>query len=266
MKIELAEGRDFSSNVAAEADSLIVNRRLVRELGPEFRLGESLGDPSRGFPYDRRVVGIIEDCHVESLRREIEPLLLYVAEAPSPRRNTFERIIVRVAPDRLNESMPILEGAWRKIRPDKPFISFLQKDALEGLYSRGKRWSLIVRYSSLLSLILACLGIFGLTSLTLSRRVKEIGIRKVLGASAGQIVVLATREFVLLISLANVIAWPVVYFVMRRVLQNYPYRVGIASHEFVLAWAVSVLIAVLTIFYLSAKAALRNPVDSLRYE
>jgi putative ABC transport system permease protein len=266
MKLDLVEGRDFSSNIAADADALIVNRRFIRALGPGFRLGEYLGDPSEGFPYDRRVVGIIEDCHVESLRREIEPLLLYVAAAPSPKRNTFERIIVRVAPDKLNESIPVLEEAWRKIRPDKLFISFLQKDALESLYGRERRWSLIVCYASVLSLLLACLGIFGLTSLTLSRKTKEIGIRKVLGAGAGQIVVLATREFVLLISLANVIAWPVVYFVMRRVLQNYPYRVGIASHEFVLAWAVSVLISVSTIFYLSAKAALRNPVDSLRYE
>jgi putative ABC transport system permease protein len=171
-----------------------------------------------------------------------------------------------VAPDKLNESIPVLEEAWRKIRPDKPFISFLQKDALESLYGRERRWSLIVCYASVLSLLLARLGIFGLTSLTLSRRVKEIGIRKVLGAGAGQIVVLATREFVLLISLANVIAWPIVYFVMRRFLDNYPYRVGIASRYFVLVWAASVLIALLTIFYLSAKAALRNPVDSLRYE
>ncbi len=266
MKIELAEGRDFSSNVAAEAGSLIVNRRLVRELGPEFRLGESLGDPSRGFPYDRRVIGIIEDCHVESLRREIEPLLLYVGEAPPPRRNSFDRIIVRVETARIEESMSVLEEAWRKIRPDKPFISFLQRDALEGLYRREKRWSLIVRYASVLSLILACLGIFGLTSLTLSRRVKEIGIRKVLGASARQIVTLATREFILLISVANVIAWPVVYFMMRRVLQNYPYRVGITPSYFLAAWAASVLIALLTISYLSARAALQNPVDSLRYE
>jgi putative ABC transport system permease protein len=100
----------------------------------------------------------------------------------------------------------------------------------------------------------------------LSRRIKEIGIRKVLGASVGQIVYLATREFVMLISLANIIAWPVVFVIIKKVLQNYSYRIDIAVHYFVLAWIASVIIAVLTIIYLSLKAALQNPVESLRYE
>jgi len=266
MKCRLAEGRDFSSEVASDRDALIVNERLVKQLGPGFRLGDNLGDPAKGFPYNRRIIGVIEDCHFESLRREIEPLILYVGEDPSPRRNAFSRIIVRVDPGELQESLPVLEGAWRRIRPDKPFVSYFQDEALKGLYDREKRWSAIVRYASVLSLLLACLGIFGLTSVSLSRRVKEIGIRKVLGASAGQIVVLATREFVLLISLANVIAWPVVFLAMKRVLEDYPYRIGIGFPYFILAWLASILIALLTIFYLSAKAALRNPVDSLRYE
>jgi putative ABC transport system permease protein len=266
MKLNLVEGRDFSPNAAADGDALIVNRRLVEELGPDFRLGERLGDPSKGFPYDRRVVGVIEDCHFASLRRAIDPMILYVGEGPSARRNTFGRIIVRVDPDRLEESLAVLESAWKKARPDKPFIGVLQEDALEGLYAREKRWSAIVRSASVLSVLLACLGIFGLTSVTLNRRVKEIGIRKVLGAGAGQIVALATREFVLLVSLANVVAWPVVYFAMKKVLQDYPYRVDIAPQYFALAWLASILIAVLTILFLAVKAALRNPVESLRYE
>ena len=266
MKCRLIEGRDFSPDAASDRDALIANERLVRQLGPDFRMGESLGDPSRGFPYDRRIIGVIEDCHFVSLRNEIEPLLLYVGEGSSPRRNAFSRIIVRVDPGELRESLPALEGAWKRVRPDKPFVSYLQDEALQGLYDREKRWSAIVRHASVMSLLLACLGIFGLTSITLGRRVKEIGIRKVLGASAGQIVALTTREFVLLISLANVIAWPVVFFAMKRVLESYPYRIGIGPPYFILAWLGSVLIAVLTTLYLSAKAALRNPVDSLRYE
>jgi putative ABC transport system permease protein len=266
MKFNLIEGRDFSSSLAADKDALIVNERLVKELGPDFSLGECLGDPSRGFPYDHKIIGVIGDCHYSSLLREIEPLILYVGEGSSPRGTTFSRIIARIDTGRLEESMSVLESAWKKIQPDKPFVAYFQDEALKGLYRRERRWSAIVRYASVLSVLLACLGMFGLTSVALSRRVKEIGIRKVLGASAGQIVVLATREFILLISLANVVAWPVVYFVMRGVLKNYPYRITITLPYFVLAWTASVLIAALTILYLAAQAALQNPVDSLRYE
>lgn len=266
MQCRLVQGRDFSSNAESDRDALIVNERMVKELGPAFRLGNRLGDPSGGFPYDRRIVGVIEDCHFRSLRSEIEPLILYVGEGSSPRRNALSRIIVRVDSGRLAESMPVLESAWKRIQPDKPFVSFVQNDALEGLYNQERRWSAIVRYASVLSLVLACFGIFGLTSISLNRRVKEIGIRKVLGASAGQIVILATREFILLVSLANVTAWPVVLLAMKRALGNYPYRIGVNAANFIVAWLVSILIAVLTILYLSAKAALRNPVESLRHE
>jgi putative ABC transport system permease protein len=266
MKLDLIQGRDFSPNIAADSHTVIVNRRFIEEMGSDFHMGENLGDVSMGFPYDRRIVGVIEDCHFESLRNEIDPLILYVGEGPSPRRNTYSRIIVRVELARLKETMSILESAWKKIQPDKPFITYFQDDAIKSLYDQEKRWSTIIQYASVLSLLLACLGIFGLTSVTLSRRVKEIGIRKILGASARQIMYLATREYIFLISLANVIAWPIVFFVMKRVLQNYPYRVDIAFHYFVLAWMASIFIAVLTIVYLSAKAALENPIDSLRYE
>jgi putative ABC transport system permease protein len=266
MKLKLVQGRDFSANTPADRDALIVNQKFVQMLGSEFKIGETLGDMSKGFPYDRRVIGVIKDCHFTSLRNEIEPLILYVGQGTSPRRNRFSRIIVRVSTGQLKDTMAFLENAWKRAQPDKPFITYFQDDALKSLYSQEKRWSAIIRYASAVSILLACMGIFGLTSITLSRRIKEIGIRKVLGATAGQIMYLATREFIFLISIANVIAWPVVFIIMKRVLQNYPYRIGIAAHYFILAWIVSVLIAVLTIFYLSLKTARQNPVESLRYE
>jgi putative ABC transport system permease protein len=266
MEIPLLQGRDFSPNVAADSRALIMNRRFAEELGPDYRLGDVLGDPSRGFPYDCRVIGVIGDCHFASLRQKIEPLILYVGDGPSPRRNTFSRIMVRLEAGHPGEALPVLERVWRKVSPDKPFVSYFQDDALRSLYEREIRWSVIIRFASGLSLLLACLGVFGLTSLTLNRRVKEIGIRKVLGAGAGQIILLASRELVLLVSAANLIAGPVVFFAMKRVLADYPYRIAIAPSYFILAWLASTLIGVLTILYLSAKAALRNPVESLRYE
>jgi putative ABC transport system permease protein len=266
MQFKLVQGRDFSSDMATDRDALIVNQKFAEMLGTDFEMDKPLGDASKGFPYDRRIIGVIEDCHFASLRNEIEPLVLYIGEGTSPRRNRFSRIIVRVVTGKLKDTMAFLEEAWEKTQPDKPFITYFQDDALRGLYNREKRWSKIIRYASTVSILLACLGIFGLTSITLTRRIKEIGIRKVLGASVGQIVYLAIREFVFMISIANIIAWPVVFLIMKGVLQNYAYRIDIAPHYFVLAWFVSVFIAVSSIFYLSLKAAMQNPAESLRYE
>jgi putative ABC transport system permease protein len=266
MKFTLIQGRDFSPNIAADGGSVIVNERFMKELGPAYQMGETLGDISKGFPFNCRVVGVIKDCHFLSLRNEIDPLLLYVGKGESPYRDRFGLMIIRAGAGQIKGTIGLLERAWKRIQPDKPFTYYFQDDALKSLYEKEKRWSSIVRYASLVSILLASLGILGLTAITLSRRQKEIGIRKVLGASVGQIIYLGIKEFILLISVANVIAWPIVYFAMRKVLQNYPYRVDIAPHYFLLAGAASILIAVTTILYLSVRAALQNPVDSLRYE
>jgi putative ABC transport system permease protein len=266
LQLRLVQGRDFSPTAAADRESVIVNQKFVEELGPEFTLGTPLGDVSRGFPYNCRIVGVVEDSHVRSLRSEIEPVLLYIGKGASPNRDRFSRVFVRIDASRIQETLGFLEAAWEKTSPDKPFLHYLQADALESLYRGERRWSLIIRYSFALSLLLACLGIFGLTAMTLSRRDKEIGIRKVLGAGAGQIVAMTLKEYVVLTLIANLIAWPLVYLVLRRVLQGYPYRIGIAPHYFLLAGAFSILIAVFTILFLSIRAARANPADSLRCE
>ncbi len=266
MKIRLIQGRDFSPNVAAERDSVIVNKRFMDELGADYQPGNTLGDIVKGFPYSGRIIGVIEDCHIESLRSEISPLLLYVGEGFAPNRDRFSRIIVRVDTENIQETMGLLESAWKKTQPSKPFIYYFQEDALRNLYGQERRWSEIVGWASFFSIVLASLGIFGLTSLTLSGRTKEFGVRKVLGARVEQIVYLTVKEFAFLVITANVIAWPVVFMTMHKVLQNYPYRIDLGPHHFLLAGVASVLIAVLTVLFLSINAALKNPADSLRYE
>ena len=266
MKLNLIQGRDFSTNIAADDDAIIVNQKFMDALGPGYELGERLGTVADEFPYGLRVVGVVEDCHFESLRNAIDPLLLYVGKGMAPNRDRFSRIFVRIETASISEAMSFLEESWEKIRPNKPFRYYFQDDALRNLYVRENRWSAIVRLASVFSILLACLGIFGLTAMTLSRRVKEIGIRKVLGAKVEQIVYLGIKEFVYLICLANLIAWPIAYYVMQKVLQNYPYRVDIGFQYFLLAGIASVLISGLTILYLSVRAARQNPIDSLRYE
>jgi putative ABC transport system permease protein len=222
MKLELIQGRDFSPNITSDKDAIIVNQRFLDSLGPEYEMGETLGRISDGFPYNFRVVGVIADCHYESLRNEIDPLLLYVGKGMAPDRDRFSRIFVRLETAYLTETIDVLKKVWTKIQPNKPFRYYFQDDALRSLYDRENRWSAIVRFASMFSIFLACLGILGLTAMTLSRLVKEIGIRKVLGASVEQIVYLGIKDFLWLVGLANLIAWPIVYFVMLNVLRNYP--------------------------------------------
>jgi putative ABC transport system permease protein len=266
MKLRLVEGRDFKRNILADNEVVIVNQEFVKALGPDFQLGETLGDPSLGFPQHCRVVGVIEDCHFQSLRSEIRPLLLYVGKGWSPRRDRFSRVLVRIDPGNVSGTMEMMETAWERTQPHKPFVFFFQDEALKNLYSQEKRWSSIVRSASVFCMMLACLGIFGLTAMTISRRDKEIGIRKVLGARFEQIVYLAVREYMLLLVVANITAWPVAYVVMANILQNYPYRITLGFPYFFLAGAASILIGLLTILWLSVRAALTNPVNSLKYE
>jgi putative ABC transport system permease protein len=266
MKLKLIRGRDFATNIFADDDAIIVNQKFMDSLGPDYELGEKLGRAPDDFPDRFRVVGVIEDCHFESLRNAIDPLLLYVGKGMAPNRDRFSRIFVRIESTSPSETLHFLEKAWKKIRPNKPFRHYFQDGALRNLYVRESRWSAMVRLASVFSILLACLGIFGLTAMTLSRRIKEIGIRKVLGATVEQIIYLGIKEFMLLICLANLVAWPVVYWIMQRILQDYPYRIDIGFHYFLFTGIASVLIAGLTILYLSVKTALQNPVYSLRYE
>jgi putative ABC transport system permease protein len=175
-------------------------------------------------------------------------------------------VFVRINTSQVSETMAFLKDAWAEVNPDKPFIHYFQDDALASLYRSEKRWGQIIRYSCVFSILLACLGIFGLTSMSLSRRAKEIGVRKVLGARAEQIVLTTIRDYISLIALANALAWPAAYLILRRVLQAYPYRISVGPAYFLLTGAASLLVTVLTVLYLSIRSALADPADVLRYE
>lgn len=159
-----------------------------------------------------------------------------------------------------------MEKTWKDIQPNKPFLYGFLDEAMEGLYNEEKRWRAIVGYSSALAILIACMGIFGLTSIAVDRRTKEIGIRKVLGASEQQIVYMVIKEFIMLVGIANIIGWPLAYYAMRILLDNYYYRISLGPQYFFLAGIISFIIAGLTTIFLATKAAIANPVESLRYE
>jgi putative ABC transport system permease protein len=262
MRMKILEGRDFSNEIASDAqEAIIVNQAFVKELRFDLPVGKTLGNPSRGHPYNLKIIAVLEDYHFRSLHTEIYPSILHVY--PS---NGLRFMIIRIRPSDTQETLAFLEKTWEEVRPGENFIYSFLSDAQGSLYQNESLWSEIVRYASLLAIIIACMGIFGLTAITVNNRVKEIGIRKVLGARIAQVINLIIKDFIILVAAANIIAWPVVFSIMHKVLKNYPYRIDISIHYFLLSGLISSLIAVLAVLWLAVKAATANPVDSLRYE
>lgn len=259
--MEILMGRDFSQNITADSDAAIVNQKFIQALDMNSPIGRTIGDPTQGFPYNLKIIGVVKDFHYGPLNYEIKPAIFHMQPIRS-----YNIMLVRIPGNNIKETLSVLENTWKELRPDKPFIHYFQEDVLENLYIRERRWSTLVKYSSILAVLVACMGIFGLTALTIGHRVKEIGIRKVFGATIAQNVSLIIKEFVILVAIANVIAWPVVYFLIMKVLRNYPYRVGIGIHYFLITGMASLVLAVFIIMYLAIKSALSNPIDMIRNE
>jgi len=270
MGIEIAEGRGFSSDFATDASqAFILNEAAVRKIGWESPLGKQLewmagGDKSTSIKYNKykkgTVIGVVKDFHFESLYREIEPLVLHIW----PR--SYDNILIRISPGDIRGTLAYVQEKWVTLAPNFPFVySFLDED-FDKLYKSEERLGRIFIYFSLLSIFIASLGLIGLASYSAEQRTKEIGIRKVLGASVSNIVLLLSKEFSRWALLANFIAWPVAYVIMRSWLQNFAYRVGIGLETFLLTATVTFLVALLSVGYQSLRAAVADPVKSLRYE
>ena len=262
MGIEIAEGRGFSSEFATDASqAFILNEAAVRKIGWESPLGKQLEWFPGGDRYKKGVViGVVKDFHFMSLHREIEPLILHIW----PR--SYSNILIRIRPGDIRGTLAYVQKIWNRLAPNFPFVySFLDED-FDRLYKSEERLGRIFIYFSLLSIFIASLGLIGLASYSAEQRTKEIGIRKILGASVSNIVLLLSREFTRWALLANIIAWPLAYAIMRSWLQNFAYRAGIGLGTFLLTAILTFLIAMVSVGYQSLRAALADPVKSLRYE
>ncbi len=263
LEIELLVGRNFSEKFMLDAnEAVIVNEALVKELGWESAIGRKLvGFKNVRGLEDPVIIGVVKNFHFESLHREIEPVILHVNPSWP-----IQSILVRINPENVPRTLALLRETWQKITSNKPFEYHFMSDKLDNQYKEEERWSKIVSYSSILAILISCLGLFGLTSLRMTQRTKEIGIRKILGATVSRIVKSLSLEFIGLVAAANLVAWPLAYYAMNRWIQNFAYRIDIDIWIFLLATTLAVLIALATVSFLSIKAALSNPVESLRYE
>lgn len=261
MGINLAQGRNFSPDIPSDKEgAILVNQTAAKAFGWDDALGKQL---PAGLQ-QARVVGVVEDFNFYPLHRRIEPLVLHM-----PRHDhlsSIYEIAVRIRGGNIPTTLSLLEQTWSKVSGGMPFdYEFLDQRVAEQ-YAAEQRWMNIVRYSSIFSLLIAGLGLFGLTSLAVAKRTKEVGIRKVLGASVTRIVRMFASDFFKLILAANAVAWPVAYVVMNRWLHSFTYRASITLSTFILTAILSLGIALLTVSIQAIKAALTNPVESLRYE
>jgi putative ABC transport system permease protein len=259
LDIEVISGRIFSREYGADAtESFVISEAAARTLGLDEPIGIRLITQYDWL--EGTIIGVVNDVHFQSLHSGTEPLIF------SMRPHWYYRIPVRIRPENIAGTMGFLESSWNEVAPEWPFqYSFVDQD-YENLYRAELRLSKVIWYFTGLAIFIACLGLFALASFTIERRTKEIGVRKVLGAPVGSIVYQLSRDFTKLVVAANIIAWPVAYYFVERWLQNFAYRIDVGPVIFLMAAGVSLLIAFLTVSYQSIKAAMVNPVESLRYE
>jgi putative ABC transport system permease protein len=272
MGIKLVEGRDFSdSSLSSQQNGIIVNQALVQHFGWKHPLGMRL--PGPGFE-NQSVIGVTEDFHYQSLYTPVEPLVLAMNPQlvlngidgirmdtpPSP------RYTIKMHTDNIPTAMNELRKVWSEVAPGVPFNYTFVDVALDQQYRQSQRFSDIVVIGSALAIFLACLGLFGLTSLNTVRRTKEIGIRKVFGATVTGVVAMLSKDFLKLVLIGFAFAIPISWYAMNLWLQNFAYHIHIGIWAFLLAGALAMLIALITVSWQSIKTALANPVDALRNE
>ncbi|MFC1561757.1 ABC transporter permease [candidate division KSB1 bacterium] len=263
--IELVEGRNFSEEFSTDfEEAALVNETLLKDLGWEDDpIGKELeiftGVETR---VKKRVIGVVKDFHFESLHREIQPLVIYNSV---PFSNYFY-ISARIRPENVSETVEFVRSKWEEFDSQYPFeYSFVDENYGE-LYRAEERLGSLVGYFTLLAIIIGCLGLFGLASFSAEQRTKEIGIRKVLGASVPGVVFLMIKEFIKWVLAANLIAWPAGYLLMNYWLQNFAFRIDIGLYTFILAALLSLFTAVITVSYQAVRASVSDPVKALRYE
>lgn len=261
MGIEIAEGRNFSESHPSDLrGSILINQTAARALELDNPVGDKL---PRGFQ-NATIIGVVEDFHYYPLHREIEPLVLHMST--NSNITSIREIAVRIRGEKMPGTLSKLEEAWTSVSGGMPFNYEFLDDAIAEQYAAEQRWKRIIEYSSILSVLITCLGLFGLTSLAVAKRTREVGIRKALGATAPRLVTMFMRGFAGLILIANIIAWPIAYIVMNDWLKHFAYRAGISAHVFILTGGLVLLVAMLTISYQATRAALANPVDALKHE
>ena len=260
-EIPLQAGRDFDINRASDStEAFILNEAAVKAIGWQSNK-EAIGKEFKYRQRAGRVIGVMADFHFESLHQKIAPVVFLIPSDNRPRS-----IALNINPAHREKTLAYLEEQWSYLRPGFPFTHYWVEDRLNEQYGNEDRLANLIQYFSGLAIFIAALGLFGLASFTAEQRFKEIGVRKVLGASVSQILLLLTRGFTWLVIIAFLIACPLTWYFMEDWLGNFAYQTSISIAPFLWGGGFAVLIAWITVGYQSVKAANSNPVNALRQE
>jgi putative ABC transport system permease protein len=263
--IKLIAGRAFTDNRQADSQGkLILNRASVEKFGvePDKMIGQKLYFDWQGENYSFQVIGVMEDYNQTSLKDPIIPIVFEVPES----EDGYNYIIASVNPSGFSETISVIEEVWKNQVSDAPFEYSFLDDNIQQQYNEDQRISKIITYFAVIAMVVCSLGLYGLSSFMAERRLKEIGVRKVMGASVAQIMGMMSKEFVKLVLLAFVIATPMSWYAMNKWLQGFEYKTPLDISIFTFAGLGAITIALLTISYESLKAANTNPAQTLRNE
>ncbi len=260
--MQMAAGRNFSKEFSTDTNNFVINEEAVKEfgwggaqnaLGKDLQYGNTKG----------KVIGVVKDFHFESLHQKIIPLLLTL---PAPTNGYYGKISIKIDGHNSRAAIQTIQDTWHKYLPETPFDFTFLDEKFGQLYNSEQQQGSLFTIFSCIAIFIACLGLFGLSAFTITQRIKEIGVRKVLGASVPQIVRELSKDFLLLVLIASVIALPIAWYSMHQWLLDFAFRISIAWWVLVMAGVLAVIIAFVTISFQSIKAALMNPVKSLRSE
>jgi putative ABC transport system permease protein len=256
--MKIIQGRSFSLEYPTDAENYVLNEEALRITGLESPIGKMFSC----WEDEGKIIGIVKNFNASSLHSEIGPVIFTLSQ----RHGSHSYIFVKIKPDDVPGTIAHLKKKASEFAPNNLFEYSFLDDEFNRQYGNDQRRGGIYKYFTILAVFISCLGLFGMASFAAEQRTKEIGIRKVLGASITNIISLISKDFLALLLIANVIAWPVAYYLMDKMLNNYAYRTSIAPWIFIVSGMMAVLIALLTVCLKIVRVAHSNPVDSLRYE
>lgn len=262
-KMKLAYGRNFSHDKQANGKEYILNEKLAHELlkdNPKAEISSLVG---KQFGLDSlgKIVGIAKDFNFNSLHYKIETIFLF-----NEKDYGFGTLSIKVNGDKASQAIALIQKLWQDNFPGHPLQYQLLDDHFKEVYRTDAQITQMVGILAFLAIMISCLGLFGLASYSAERRIKEIGVRKVLGASMSSIVTLLSKHFIKLVIIANAIAWPLAWYSVNKWMEDYAYRLNMSWWVFVLSGLAALAIALITVSFLAMRAAAANPVESLRAE
>jgi len=256
-KMKIVQGRSFSREFPTDTQNYIINQSAVDLAG----LKEPVGKMFSIWEREGKIVGVVRNFHSQPLHNEIVPIVFALT-----RNWPHTDIFVRISPDRPQEALATLKGVWSEYASGFPFHYEFLGDIYERMYQSDRQTKILFGYFTYLAIIISCLGLLGLAAFAAEQRTKEIGIRKTLGATVSGLIMLLTREFLVLLAIANLAAWPLAFYIMQNMLKRYAYKAGMNIWMFVLAGILTLFITLATVSFQALRAARANPVESLRYE